>query len=238
MGGLPALTQGRARWRVHFAACCRWLGAVLAVSACDSAETVPQKSRVQAVLAEPGAAATPAPARVTPEAEPRPQKPRPPLCAGQLAGKAEVLRPKRVPEQMSLGPARELPVDPLKTGSGRWTWVNFWAAWCVPCKEELPLLLGWQSRLGSKLDFVFVSFDDDERQLRDFLHNQPERGLRSSYWLPDGAARRAWLDALSLDTEPELPLQLLIDPGGRVRCRVQGAVEAADLAALEDILAG
>ena len=52
----------------------------------------------------------------------------------------------------------------------------------------------------------------DERQLRDFLLQQPAAGLQSSYWLPDGATRQAWLEALSLKAEPELPLQLLIDP--------------------------
>jgi hypothetical protein len=62
--------------------------------------------------------------------------------------------------------------------------------------------------------------------------------LKSSYWLPDGATRQAWLEALSLKAEPELPLQLLLDPSGRVRCRVQGAVEAQDLAALERIIRG
>ena len=50
--------------------------------------------------------------------------------------------------------------------------------------------------------------------------------------------RQAWLEALKLTSEPELPLQLLIDPNGMLRCRVQGAVEPADLATLERIVRG
>lgn len=205
--------------------------------ACDDAADAPSKSRVQAVLAEPGSAGQAAQVAVTPEPT-AVAKPRAPLCEGQLESKPQAFDPKRAPTQLSVDADVKLAPDPLKKGGGRWTWVNFWAAWCVPCKQELPLLLRWQATLGERLEFRFVSMDDDERQLRDFLLQQPAAGLRSSYWLPDGATRQAWLEALSLKAEPELPLQLLLDPSGRVRCRVQGAVEPQDLAALERIIRG
>lgn len=205
--------------------------------ACDDAGDAPSKSRVQAVLAEPGSAGQAPEVKVTAEPAALP-KPRAALCEGQLEGKPQTFDPKRVPTQLSVDGEARLAADPLKKGAGRWTWVNFWAAWCVPCKQELPLLLRWQETLSERLEFRFVSLDDDERQLRDFLLQQPAAGLKSSYWLPDGAIRQAWLDALSLKSEPELPLQLLLDSSGRVRCRVQGAVEPQDLAALERIIRG
>ena len=49
--------------------------------------------------------------------------------------------------------------------SGGFTWVNFWAAWCVPCREEIPRLMGWQKKLtgtGKSFRLHFVSVDDDE----------------------------------------------------------------------------
>jgi thiol-disulfide isomerase/thioredoxin len=150
--------------------------------------------------------------------------------------KAQPFKPKRAPSQASADRDAELPADPLKVTRGHWTWINFWAAWCVPCREELPLLLSWQKQLAGKVSFDFVSIDDDERQLREFLGRQTSAGLRQSYWLPDGAVRLAWLEALHLETEPELPLQLLIDPEGQLRCRVQGAIEAKDLEILERIV--
>jgi thiol-disulfide isomerase/thioredoxin len=222
-----------------------WFG-VSCVSAlapgCDAGGDAPQKSRVQAVLVEPGTGAAGKPEAITPAAEPAAAQaaaaPRAALCQGQLERKAEPFRPKRPPTQLSMVLDTELPADPLQRGKKRkrWTWVNFWAAWCVPCKEELPLLLSWQKQLAQGIDFVFVSLDDDERQLREFLERQPATGLQSTYWLPDGPSRAAWLEALQLTTEPELPLQLLIDGTGSIRCRVNGAVEASDLAALERII--
>ena len=218
------------------------LVAMLALAlGCDSSADVPAKSRVQAVLAEaagaPGTAA-PAPAQITPTPEPAPAQPRPPLCEGQLANKPSPFKPALPPRQLAreADPNAELPADPLKAARGHWLWLNFWAAWCVPCREELPLLFAWQQKLGERVSFAFFSMDDDERQLSAFLDKQPATGLTRTQWLPDGAVRKAWLEALGLETEPELPFQALIDPEGMLRCTVGGAVEAKDLPVLEQIV--
>jgi thiol-disulfide isomerase/thioredoxin len=223
MGGLPPVRTPP------------WVTLWLGLAACDSAAEAPPKSRVQAVLAEPGST------KVEPQPEPAPTpapKPRAALCAGQLEKKPAAFKPRAVPTRIAREPGQELERDPLARPKGRWTWLNFWAAWCVPCKEELPILFRWQKQLEGKVDFRFISLDDDERQLRDFLAREPAGGLTSTYWLPDGALRQAWLEALSLNSEPELPLQLLLDPEGRLRCRVEGAIEPQDLAALERIIGG
>jgi thiol-disulfide isomerase/thioredoxin len=116
---------------------------------------------------------------------------------------------------------------------GRWTWINFWAAWCKPCKEEIPRLVGWRDRLASAqspISLVFVSLDDDARQLDAFLERQPADGLRSTRWLPDGRARNAWMTSLRMKSAPELPEHALVDPEGHVRCFIEGEVEDGDYA--------
>jgi thiol-disulfide isomerase/thioredoxin len=211
------------------------LGAALACDGAPSA-AAPPPSRVEAVVAargvtEPGTSAS------TPKAANRASAVRPLLCGSQLDSPGEAFKPALPPSDIGAPGASPLPK--LELGKkGSWTWVNFWAAWCAPCKEELPLLLVWQKRFAGRLDFAFVSLDDDTRQLQAFIGAQPESGLRRSYWLEEGPARTAWLDALGMETEPELPFQLLIDPKGRLRCRVQGAVDERDLASLEKILNG
>jgi hypothetical protein len=85
---------------------------------------------------------------------------------------------------------------------------------------------------------TFVSLDDDERQLENFLGSQPQNGLRSTYWLHEGREREDWLTAAGVDPDPDLPQHLLVDSKGKVRCRVKGAVEDADFEGLKALLGG
>jgi thiol-disulfide isomerase/thioredoxin len=127
----------------------------------------------------------------------------------------------------------------LRATPGEWTWINFWAAWCGPCKEEIPRLLGWRDRLSkakTPIVLVFVSLDDDPRQLEAFLDSQPASGLRTSLWLPDGKRRVSWLSSLRMEGAPELPQHALADGNGRVRCFIQGAVEDADYAEISALV--
>jgi thiol-disulfide isomerase/thioredoxin len=173
------------------------------------------------------ATASTTPVASTPVRRVAPPKPRGPICAGQLARPGKSLPPGKFARQNAPGaPALPAQFEP----GGKWTWVNFWAAWCVPCKEEIPRLRAWEkalNRAGQAWQLVFVSLDDDPRQLEEFLASQPEGGLRSTYWLRDPNDREKWLKEAGIP-DPELPVQLLLDPSGKVRCTVQGAVEDAD----------
>lgn len=130
--------------------------------------------------------------------------------------------------------------DRIPVGNGEWTWINLWAAWCVPCKQEIPMLREWEQKLskGPKpLRVIFVSLDDDERQLSQFLTTQPSSGVKASYWLREGKERVEWLKELRVDPDTQLPGHFLVDPKGVVRCFISGAVEPADFPRLQQILA-
>ena len=60
--------------------------------------------------------------------------------------------------------------------------------------------------------------------------------MRSSLWLPDGPKRSSVLSGLRMKSAPDLPEQALIDPTGRVRCFVQGAVEDGDFAEVAGLI--
>ncbi len=133
------------------------------------------------------------------------------------------------------------PPNELVTGKQQWTWLNFWAAWCVPCKIEMPLLQKWERDLRKAKNpfrLTFMSLDDDERQLKAFLSSQPAGGVRASYWLREGEQRVKFLEGLGVDTDPELPFHVLIDPKGDIRCVIQGAVEDDDFAQVAALISG
>jgi thiol-disulfide isomerase/thioredoxin len=183
-------------------------------------------SRNEAVTAASGKPATTA----TTTTAAAPKGPPRDVCAGQK----ERPGPKGALKTKAAAGAGELP-QTIAFGAGKWVWLNFWAAWCGPCKEEMPRLARWQDKLrkaGVLIDLAFVSLDDDERQLERFLEGQPQAGVRASYWLPEGGTRTTFLSSLNVKDTPELPLQALVSPSGQIACTVQGAIEDRDYDAI------
>jgi thiol-disulfide isomerase/thioredoxin len=226
VGRLPTLIQtstARVLPWLSFAAC------AITCGACDAGAPEPTVQRSEQVIAT-GSMPTAAPGAPNVHATATASAPRPRLCDRDGNADGRVL--SKVAPSHAEAPGAP-PLDGrLPTRRGQWTWINFWAAWCKPCKEEIPRLLGWRDRLASAkspISLVFVSLDDDERQLDSFLAQEPQGGLRSTLWLPDGHARAGWLKSLRM-TNPELPQHALVDPDGRVRCFIEGAVEDADYA--------
>jgi thiol-disulfide isomerase/thioredoxin len=215
---------------------------ILAACACEAdpkkAPSAPrERSQAIADLAPAAPASTQATVAAPASASAKPTAPRV-LCDGQLGGQGKPFPKKPVGRSAAVG-AAELP-ETLAVGAGKWTWVNFWAAWCVPCKEEIPRLQRFEQQLtraGKAFRLAFVTLDDDPRQLEKFLAGQTPEGLRSSYWLREGKERDEWLQAAGMEPDPALPVHLLVDPLGKVRCTVKGAIEDGDysrIAALVD----
>ena len=47
--------------------------------------------------------------------------------------------------------------------------VNVWASWCLPCRDEAPLLTAAHADHGEEVAFVGVAFNDNQPGARDFL---------------------------------------------------------------------
>jgi thiol-disulfide isomerase/thioredoxin len=230
-------------------ACACAIACAIASSACDEQKTAipgaPANAggRSEAVLAKDAPAQAPsspssalaAHGASAPDAATTPKTPRR-ICEAELAKPTSHALP-RVTFDVRAAAGATASEPRLETGGGLWTWVNFFAAWCGPCKEEIPRLRGWEQKLKTALRVRFISLDDDERQLGHFLDEQPAAGVRTALWLKPGGARDGFLAGLKLPPSPSLPAHALLDPQGHVRCAFEGAIDEADFAQVESIVA-
>lgn len=208
----------------------------LALAACGdgapSKETPPpaggRRSEGITGSAQPGTTATASASATARAKAPRALCDKAPAAAGKTLPEGELLRVE--------DGAAALP-EKIPTGDTMWTWVNLWAGWCGPCKEEMPMLVAWEAKLkqaGTPMRLAFLSIDDDERQARRFLASQA--AVKRSWRLAEGEGRTKWLGALGLPESPELPVHLLFDGKGALRCVVTGAISEADFERVRTIV--
>jgi len=77
--------------------------------------------------------------------------------------KGAVIRFVKDPEMAPPLPERDISGAPLSLAnwSGKVVFVNFWATWCPPCREEIPELVALQRQFSSNLQIIGISEDDD-----------------------------------------------------------------------------
>jgi len=117
-------------------------------------------------------------------------------------------------------PETEPPSAPLAGEA----WINLWATWCKPCREELPRLVAWQKELAAKgttIELRFVSADADAETLNSFRQAHPE--LPASTRLIAAESATAYVQALGLDVGAGLPVHAFVH-GGKLGCVRSGAV--------------
>lgn len=106
--------------------------------------------------------------------------------------------------------------------------INVWGSWCVPCREEAPVL-SWLSReyADAGVSFVGVNVKDNRAAALAF-----EDEFDIPYPSIEDRDGRALL-ALSAHVPAQaVPVTLVLDRDGRVAGRVIGAVEEGTLRAL------
>lgn len=136
------------------------------------------------------------------------------------------------------GPRFELPgAAPARPGgrvpvlaADRWVWVNVWATWCAPCRREMPLVERFAGQLkhDTKLDVWYVSIDESAADLARFLRDEADTAPGASVRLNTPGEFQPWLKHFWKDASEVIPAQILVAPGGTVRCVRSGSIADGD----------
>lgn len=149
------------------------------------------------------------------------------INAGPLPVKLTTNQGGFSPLDKSTSPSWSLPslVDPTQQISlskflGRPVILNFWASWCVPCQEEMPVLAGVSKQMGARVEFIGVNTAD-------------QRGLAQSFLSKTGVTYPIAFDPVSKVGSQYgvygLPVTIFISSSGKLLGREVGGLSTKSL---------
>jgi cytochrome c biogenesis protein CcmG, thiol:disulfide interchange protein DsbE len=104
----------------------------------------------------------------------------------------------------------------LSSYRGKVVLLDFWATWCVPCREEIPHFLELEDKYRADgFEIIGVSMDDGPEPVRSF-----SREFHMNYPVVMGNAKIGELYGGVLG----LPIAFLLDRNGRVHAKHIGAI--------------
>lgn len=110
-------------------------------------------------------------------------------------------------------PVLDGPAVSLQDFRGRFVLLDFWATWCGPCRQSMPLLEELQNEHRDELVLLAINLNESDEAVRQFLDRE---GLNVTVLMDrDGAVGRAY-------GVTGIPTQVLINPQGETAYRLVG----------------
>ena len=115
----------------------------------------------------------------------------------------------------------------LKQWQGKVLLVNFWATWCPPCREEIPVFLSLRNKFSSTgFEVVGVSIDD-VRKVKEYRDS-----MQIDYPLLDGEEKGMSMMMKLGSPSGGLPFSILYDRSGNVVHSKSGPFDEQELRGL------
>jgi thiol-disulfide isomerase/thioredoxin len=115
----------------------------------------------------------------------------------------------------------QLDGQPLRLSSyrGKVVLLDFWATWCVPCREEIPHFIDLQQKYRDRgLQVIGIAMDDGPEPVRTFYQQ-----FHMNYPVVMGTAKTGELYGGVLG----LPIAFVIDGEGRIQAKHIGGASPA-----------
>lgn len=143
---------------------------------------------------------------------------------------AERARAKWAQEEVKLDVISEAGLKALlKNDTDKVRLVNVWATWCGPCVQELPDFVDI-NRMYRNRDFEFITISADKPDKKDkALATLKKLEASNTNYLFNSEDKYALIEAIDPEWQGALPYTLLIEPGGKVLYRKQGAIVPAEM---------
>ncbi|MGG7036076.1 MAG: TlpA family protein disulfide reductase [Flavobacterium sp.] len=101
----------------------------------------------------------------------------------------------------------------LASLKGKYVYIDVWATWCGPCRQELPYLKQMEEKYhGKNIEFVSISVDRvaDHDKWKQFV---TEKELKGTQLFADNSFNSDFIKAYGIDSIPRF---ILIDPSGKI----------------------
>jgi thiol-disulfide isomerase/thioredoxin len=104
--------------------------------------------------------------------------------------------------------------------AGRTLVIDFWATWCIPCKQQIPVLNAFASAAGADVAVIGIAVDADGREV--VAPFAAEHAIAYPVLLGD--------ESLAFDYgAPGFPALAVVDPHGRIDSLHLGVIDRAAL---------
>ncbi len=127
----------------------------------------------------------------------------------------------------------------LADARGEVVFVNFWATWCPPCRDEMPSMLALgrdlAARYPGRFRMIAVTVDEDLAQVRSFFAAPPFAGPPGEVAIAHDAdqkvTRAYYAQARGFAPDIKFPESYIVDKSGRLVAYVVGPRDWSDPAA-------
>jgi cytochrome c biogenesis protein CcmG/thiol:disulfide interchange protein DsbE len=110
---------------------------------------------------------------------------------------------------------------------GQWVYVDFWASWCGPCRQSMPLYESlFHEYASQELQILAINLDETREDATGFLAKHPVS--YTVLWDPAGNTPREW-------NLKVMPSSYLLDPAGKL-VKAWAGFEDTHIQEIRDVL--